>query len=389
MPRRGVIYAVAPSPKDVQVIWAGTDDGLVHVTRDAGKTWKNVTPPALRAWDKVSQIDAGHADARAAYVSVNAIRRDDMRPHVFRTHDAGATWTEVVNGLPAIGSVNVVREDRSNPGCSLRAPNAGVLLDRRRIAGSRSLEHAGVIGRDLVIHDDDLVVGTHGRSIWILDGMAMLRELARRRARSRRSCSRRRRRARAMEHVCRHAAAARGTGRSESTGRRRPRLLPARGNGDVSIEILDERGGSVRRYSSRDEPERIDPRRSVSTYWLRPPQVVSAARGHHRVVWDLRYAAPGGARRDLSIAAVYHNTPTAPVGPFVHPGRYTVRLTAPARPSSGTSTSVWIRASRSATRTCVCKRTSRSRATGRISVRRSSARRSTPRRPRRRSDATS
>jgi photosystem II stability/assembly factor-like uncharacterized protein len=116
MSRRGVIYAVAASSKDVRVIWAGTDDGLVHLTRDGGRTWKNVTPPAVRAWEKVSQIDAGHGDAGTAYVSVNAIRRDDMRPHIYRTHDAGATWTEIVSGLPAIGPVNVVREDPKQPG---------------------------------------------------------------------------------------------------------------------------------------------------------------------------------------------------------------------------------------------------------------------------------
>ena len=111
MPRRGVIYAVSPSPRDVNTIWAGTDDGLVHVTRDGGKTWTNVTPPELRAWDKVSQIDAGHFDANTAYIAVNAIRRDDMRPHIYRTHDAGRTWTRIVNGVNPMGPINVVRED--------------------------------------------------------------------------------------------------------------------------------------------------------------------------------------------------------------------------------------------------------------------------------------
>ncbi|HXV60642.1 MAG TPA: glycoside hydrolase, partial [Vicinamibacteria bacterium] len=114
MPRRGVIYAVAPSPLDVNIIWAGTDDGLVHVTHDGGKSWKDVTPRELRAWDKVSQIDAGHFDRDTAYVAVNAIRRDDMRSHVYRTHDGGATWTRVVAGLR--DPVNVVREDPHQAG---------------------------------------------------------------------------------------------------------------------------------------------------------------------------------------------------------------------------------------------------------------------------------
>jgi photosystem II stability/assembly factor-like uncharacterized protein len=332
MPRRGVIYAVAPSPKDVQVIWAGTDDGLVHVTRDAGRTWRNVTPPALRAWDKVSQIDAGHADVRAAYVSVNAIRRDDMRPHVFRTHDAGATWTEIVNGLPPIGPVNVVREDPKQPGLLFAGTERQVFFsidDGDRWQPLRLNMPASSV-RDLVIHEDDLVVGTHGRSIWILDGMAMLRELSQA--------------ARANQaflftppgatRVRWNMFADTPLPPDEPTGQNPPDgaildyYLPG-ATSDVSLEILDERGGAVRRYSSRDEPEPIDPSTlPYPTYWLRPPQVVSAERGHHRVVWDLRYAPPAGARRDLSIAAIFHNTPTAPAGPFVHPGRYTVRLTA-------------------------------------------------------------
>ena len=116
MARRGVIYAVGPSPRDVKLIWAGTDDGLIHVTRNGGTTWSNVTPPALRPWDKVSQLVAGHFDTETAYAAVNAIRRDDMRPHVYRTHDGGVSWTRVVNGLPEMGPVNVVREDPKQPG---------------------------------------------------------------------------------------------------------------------------------------------------------------------------------------------------------------------------------------------------------------------------------
>src|SRR5262249_55149425 len=90
--RRGVIYALGPSYKDANVIWAGTDDGLVHVTRDGGKKWANVTPPGLSSWSKVSQIDAGRFDAATAYVALNRIRLDDQRPHIYRTHDSGKSW---------------------------------------------------------------------------------------------------------------------------------------------------------------------------------------------------------------------------------------------------------------------------------------------------------
>src|SRR4030095_3574825 len=113
--RRGVIYAVAPSPKDINTIWAGTDDGLVHVTKDGGKTWKDVTPPGLTSWSKISQIDAGHSDANTAYIAVNRIRLDDQKPHIYRTTDGGATWKKIINGLPD-GPVNTVREDPERKG---------------------------------------------------------------------------------------------------------------------------------------------------------------------------------------------------------------------------------------------------------------------------------
>src|SRR5205823_14371692 len=110
--RRGVIYTVAPSPLDVNRIWAGTDDGLIHLTTDGGKTWKNVSPN-ISAWQKISLIEAGHFDANTAYATVNTLRIDDVRPHIFKTHDSGKTWTEIVNAIPSGQIVNAVREDRS------------------------------------------------------------------------------------------------------------------------------------------------------------------------------------------------------------------------------------------------------------------------------------
>jgi photosystem II stability/assembly factor-like uncharacterized protein len=332
MPRRGVIYAVSPSPKDVNVIWAGTDDGLVHVTRDGGKNWQNVTPPALRAWDKVSQIDAGHTDARTAYVSVNAIRRDDMRPHVYKTHDGGSTWTEIVTGLPAMGPVNVVREDPRQANLLYAGTERQVYFsidDGDHWLSLRQNMPASSV-RDLLIHDDDLVVGTHGRSIWILDGITPLRELAQA--------------SRAQSAILFTPPAAtrvrwnmfsdtplppeEPTGQNPPEGAVLDYYLSAAAN-EVTLEVRDDQGAVVRRYSSGDEPERIDPATlPYPTYWLRPPQTLSKDRGHHRFVWDLRYPPPKGARRELSIAAIYRNTGSSPVGPFVHPGRYTVRLIA-------------------------------------------------------------
>ncbi len=331
MPRRGVIYAVGPSPLDVNVIWAGTDDGLVHVTIDGGKTWRNVTPPALRAWDKVSQIVAGHFSVRTAYMAVNAIRRDDMRPHVYRTHDGGATWTRIVTGLHEMGPVNVVREDAKQPGLLFAGSEREVYFstdDGARWQALRQNMPASSI-RDLMIHEDDLVVGTHGRSIWIMDNIQPLRELARVAGAGR-------------AHLFGLPPATRvrwnmfsdtplppeePTGENPPDGATLDYYLD-RPAADVALEIVDAGGAIVRRFSSRDDPERID----VSvlpypTYWFRPEQRVATSPGHHRFVWDLRYPPPRGATRQYSIAAVFRNTPSGPHGPFVAPGRYTVRLT--------------------------------------------------------------
>ena len=115
MPRRGVIYTVAPSPKDINTIWCGTDDGLIQVTRDGGKTWKNVTPSSITSWSKISIMDAGHFDVSTAYAAVNRIRCDDMHPYIYKTHDGGKTWKEIINGLPD-EPINVVREDPQTKG---------------------------------------------------------------------------------------------------------------------------------------------------------------------------------------------------------------------------------------------------------------------------------
>jgi photosystem II stability/assembly factor-like uncharacterized protein len=331
MPRRGVIYAIAPSPLDGGVIWAGTDDGLVHVTRDGGRNWRDVTPPALRAWDKVSQLDAGHADANTAYAAINAIRRDDMRPHIYRTHDGGATWTSIVGGLPAMGPVNVVREDPKQPGLLFAGTEREVYfsIDDGDHWQSLKMNMPASSVRDLVIHDDDLVVGTHGRSIWILDAMTPLREVA---AASRAGGA----------YLFGPPPAVRVRGNmfsdtplppEEPTGQNPPEgaildYYLRRPAGHVTLEILDGTGGAVRRYASTDEPERVDADSlRYPLYWLQPPRALSAQAGHHRFVWDLRYAPPPGAERELSIAATYRNTPTSPRGPFVPPGHYTVRLT--------------------------------------------------------------
>jgi photosystem II stability/assembly factor-like uncharacterized protein len=329
MLRRGVIYAVAPSPREVNTIWAGTDDGLVHLTRDGGATWNNVTPPELRAWDKVSQIDAGHFDSQTAYIAINAIRRDDMRPHIYRTHDGGVMWTHIVNGLPEMGPVNVVREDPQQPGLLFAGTERAVYFSADSGGHWQSLRMnmpASSI-RDLVIHESDLVIGTHGRSIWILDNIAPLREMAKVAASVYLFAPQFTTRVRWNMFSDTPLPPEESAGQNPPDGAILDYFLK-RNAKNVTLEIVNGKNEIVRRFASSDKAEVIDTTALPHpTYWIRPPQLLSTSPGHHRFVWDLRHEPPPGSEREFPIAAVYRNTPSAPAGPFVHPGRYTVRLT--------------------------------------------------------------
>ncbi len=330
MARRGVIYALSPSPLDVDIIWAGTDDGLVHQTRDGGASWTDITPPEVKSWDKVSQIDAGHFDEATAYIAINSIRKDDMRPHIYKTHDHGTTWTRIVNGMNEMGPVNVVREDPKQAGLLFAGTEREVYFSVDDGANWQSLRMnmpASSI-RDLVIHENDLVIGTHGRSIYILDDIAPLREMAKVVASGK-------------THLFNPSAALRvrwnmfsdtplppeePTGQNPPDGAILDYVLSTNAS-KVSLEIRDEKDGLVRSYSSDDVPENVDPNTLAHpTYWIRPNQELSNEAGHHRFVWDLRYTPPQETRRQFSIAAVHKNTPSGPQGPFVHPGKYKVRL---------------------------------------------------------------
>ncbi len=330
MPRRGVIYAVGPSPLEAATIWAGTDDGRVHVTRDGGTSWSDVTPPQLRSWDKVSQIDAGHFDADTAYVAVNSIRRDDLRPHVFRTHDGGESWTRISQTLPENEPVNVVREDPEKPGLLFAGTERGVWFttDDGQHWQHLRLNLPPSSMRDLVIHENDLVVGTHGRSIWILDNLAPLRALAEAAGSTQPFLFEPPDAIRVRWNMYSDTPLPpeEPTGENPPDGAILDFALP-RAARLVEISILDPEGQVVRRFRSDDPVEQIDPDTLPHpTYWIRPPRSLATGPGHHRFVWDLRYPPPRGTRRSFSIAAVERRTPSGPRGPFVPPGDYTVRL---------------------------------------------------------------
>ena len=170
-PRRGVIYSIAPSPLKADLIWAGTDDGLVWVTHDTGKHWLNVTPPPLTPWSKVAIIEAGHFSAATAYLAVDRHRLNDYQPYIYVTHDGGKSWKLRVNGIPDGSFVNVVREDPAKPGLLYAGTEKGIYVSFDDGAHWQSLQQNLPVTsvRDIDVHDGDLVIATHGRGFWIMD----------------------------------------------------------------------------------------------------------------------------------------------------------------------------------------------------------------------------
>ena len=334
--RRGVIYAVAPSPVDGSVIWAGTDDGLIHLTRNGGTTWTNVTPPALVPWAKVSILEASHFDPGTAYAAVNTLRLDDLRPHIYRTRDGGQRWVEITRGLPAGGVINVVREDPQRRGLLFAGSEQAVHVsfDDGDSWQPLRLNMPATSIRDLVIKDSDLIAGTHGRGFWILDDLSPLRQLTPDIAR-------------APAYLFRPAPAWRFRW-NKNTDTPLPPDEPAAQNppdgvvisyflatdakSPVTLEIVDNTTGDViRRISSADVPAPPIEGRNTPDYWLRAPPRLAATPGLHRYVWDVRYAPPAVDRFSYPIAAVAGGTPRVPQGMFVLPGTYQVRLTVDGR----------------------------------------------------------
>ncbi|MFO0267053.1 MAG: WD40/YVTN/BNR-like repeat-containing protein, partial [Cyclobacteriaceae bacterium] len=328
IPQRGVIYSVAGSKFSKDVIWAGTDDGRVHVTTDGGKNWREVTPEGLTSWDKISQIDAGQHDVNTAYISVNALRKDDLRPHIYKTTDGGRNWTRIVAGLPN-EPVNVVREDPVQPGLLFAGTEKAVYFSADAGATWHPLRQnmPATSIRDLVIHERDLVVGTHGRSIWILDNFSPLRQLAQLNNREAKLFAPEKSvRVRFNMFSDTPLPPEEPAGQNPPDGAALDYYLPKAAT-RVQLEIRNAQGELVRSFSSADRSEQPDTAAlAYPTYWFRQPEALSIKPGHHRFIWDLSYAPPRGAKRELSIAANYRNTATSPKGIFVPPGEYEVTL---------------------------------------------------------------
>jgi photosystem II stability/assembly factor-like uncharacterized protein len=329
--RRGVIYAVAPSPLDANRIWCGTDDGLIHVTADAGKTWSNVTPPKLTAWQKVSVIEAGHFDANTAYAAVNALRVDDLRPHILATHDGGKTWTEIVNGIPPDQIINAVREDPEHKGLLFAAAEKGVYVsfDDGSNWESLRLNLPATSVRDLIVKNNDLVIGTHGRGFWILDNITPLRQLDQTAGGSKITLFKPQTalRVRANLNTDTPLPPDEPAGENPPDGAMIDYFLSKDATGPVTIEIKDGKGQLVRKYSSADKAVEPNPNRlRIPNYWIRLPQSLSTKPGMHRFLWDMHYAPIPGVEPEFPIAATYRNTAPQATSPWVVPGNYTVTL---------------------------------------------------------------
>ncbi|MGA9965654.1 MAG: glycoside hydrolase [Terriglobales bacterium] len=343
--QRGVIYALAPSFKDINTLWAGTDDGLIWVTRDGGKNWNNITPPDLTAWSKVTQIEASHFDDQSAYASVSRFRIDDLHPYIYRTHDGGKTWKLITSGLPADAPADTVREDPVRQGLLFAGTETSVWVSFDDGDHWQSLQlnlpHTSM--RDLGIHDSDLIVATHGRSFWILDDITPLRQLAESMARSDAYLFK----PEAAYRVRRSTNPDTPIPPDEPAGQNPPDgaildyFLVQPASGPITLEIVDAQGKLVRRFSSTDKPEVTQAeleKQLIPLYWIRMPKILSASAGMHRWVWDLHYPSPASLQHQYPISAVPYDTPRTPQGPIALPGEYRTRLTANGHTSTASLT---------------------------------------------------
>ncbi|MGB7844049.1 MAG: hypothetical protein WBL63_00410 [Candidatus Acidiferrum sp.] len=320
--RRGVIYTIGPSYVRTGDIWAGTDDGLIHLTQDEGKTWKNVTPAEISPWSKVTHIEASHFDAGTAYAAVDRHRLEDSNPYLYRTQDLGKSWKRITRGIPDGSFLNCVREDPVRRGLLYACTEKGVYVSFNDGEDWQSLQlNLPVTSvRDLVVHENDLVIATFGRSLWILDDVTPLRQVDPQIGAS-------------DAWLFRPEVAYRVRPGSDQ-GTPVPMDEPLAANppdgavldyclkenslSPIQLEIFDPEGKLVRRFASDDKLYQTNPNSVPMTVnWVRDPQPLSAEAGMHRFIWDLRSSLPEGVHRSRRLTA----------GPLLVPGSYRVKLT--------------------------------------------------------------
>ncbi len=327
----GTIFTIAPSPLERDLVWVGTDNGRIHLTRDGGAAWSDVTPPALADWSKVASLEASPHEAGTAFAAIDRHRLDDFAPRILVTRDFGRTWSELGAGLPADAYVNVVRQDPLEPRLLLAGTRTGVAVSfdggERWQSLKLDLPTSGV--NDLLVQGNDIVAATQGRALWVLDDLHPLRHLARGLPS-------------AAAHLFPPAKAWR-IGGNENRDTPLPREEPSAPNppagvaldyllneapsGPLRLEIRDASGRVVRRFSSDDPVPELRAERYFEEAWLPTPRALVAAPGGHRFHWDLRGERPRAFEYEYAIAATPHaGTALLPRGPLVAPGRYEVRL---------------------------------------------------------------
>jgi photosystem II stability/assembly factor-like uncharacterized protein len=328
--RRGVIYTIAPSPVRAPLVWIGTDDGLIEVTADDGKTWQNVTPPPVTAWSKVTMIEASHFDANEAYAAVERHQLEDYEPYMYRTRNGGRTWQRITNGLPAGVYVQTVKEDTVRRGLLFAGTERAVFVsfDDGDTWQSLQLNLPACSMRDLAVHGDDLIVATHGRGFWVLDDITPLRQIDAAMLK-------------ADAHLFKPADAVNMPPGNEN-GTPLPKDEPFAENPrygamidyylkstpstPVVLEIVDASGQTIRRFSSDERPVPRNPDTlNVPAIWVPAPEVLSAAAGMHRWVWDLRGTPPAGGRGGRGAGAGGGGGRGG--APLTPPGTYVVKLT--------------------------------------------------------------
>lgn len=327
--RRGVIYTIAPSPipANADLIWIGTDDGYIQKTLDGGKSWQNVTPPELTPWSKIVMMQASHFDTNEAYAAVDRHRLEDNDPYIYRTRNAGKTWERISNGLPAGVYMQTVKEDSQRKGLLFAGTELGVYVSFNDGDEWQSLQLnlPPVSMRDLAIHDDDLIVATHGRGFWVLDNITALRQVTEKVMESGAYLFQ------PADAIRMHAGNDYGSPmpRDEALAENPPvgamidYYLKSALSSPVTIEILDAKNRVVRRYSSDDHRPPVKPETlEFPASWRPAPETVSTAAGMHRWIWDLHYAPVAGGSRLGGDEFGF-----GPAGVTALPSTYTVRLT--------------------------------------------------------------
>ena len=312
-----VIFALAESPKQEGVLWAGTDDGLVQLTRDGGKSWANVTPKGFPEWAMISLIEPSPFDAATAYIAVDAHKLDNFKPYIFKTSDFGKTWAPITTGLPDNSYVHAVHEDPKRKGLLYAGTETGIWVsfDDGSHWQSLQLNLPPTPIHDMVIHDDDLTAATHGRSFWVLDDLSPLRQVSA---------------SIAAEDA--HLFTPKTAFRTRA-GHVEPRHYPIGENPPpggifyyylkedpkepVKLDFLDEQGKVVRSYSSAEKRKEDAAEEGERDETI---DHIPAKAGLNRFAWDLRYELP--AKIPL---AIYDSGDL--VSPFALPGKYQVRLT--------------------------------------------------------------